>query len=168
MPLFWVSLAFILGIRLGYFLEWQLAAWVVLAVVTLILTLLSPLRGRVYQGLPETLQKALDYVPVPVVALLLFCSLGAVRLLVAMPDLAAADFIATHTGTDLEVVVRGVLVEPPDERDTYTNLRVEAERIRYEGEASSLPVRGLLLARAQPGGARHAANPTGERGIFVP
>ncbi|MDX1436530.1 MAG: ComEC/Rec2 family competence protein, partial [Anaerolineales bacterium] len=54
------------------------------------------------------------------------------------------------TGTSLSVV--GLVVGPPDERDTYTNLRVRVERLRPGDEIIHTGPRGVLLARLPPGG----------------
>ena len=48
--------------------------------------------------------------------------------------------------------MQGVLVEPPDERDQYTNLKVRAEELHAVGELTFTPVGGLLLARVHHGG----------------
>ena len=45
-----------------------------------------------------------------------------------------------------------LLVQPPDVRDGYTNLRLEIQGIRALDDILLTPVSGLLLARVQPGG----------------
>jgi competence protein ComEC len=147
MPLLWLSLAFILGIVLGEYLDWRLQTWAILGVLGLLLLFLNLLLRRLSIQRYQALESAIPSSPALYAWLLIFLCLGAVRLLVALPDPAAPGFIATHNDTDMEVVVRGILDSPPDVRDTYTNLRVETERLRYDGESQSVPVNGLLLAR---------------------
>ncbi len=50
----------------------------------------------------------------------------------------------------MSVLVTGTLTDPPDVRDTYTNLRVDVTGVNTGDE--SLPVHGLILARIAPGG----------------
>ena len=46
-----------------------------------------------------------------------------------------------------EYQVEGILVEPPDVRESYTNLRVRVEQLRTVDDYPFTPVHGLLLAR---------------------
>jgi competence protein ComEC len=87
--------------------------------------------------------------PVPVLLACLF--LGAARYQAAQPRLAP-DFIAWYNDTRVEMAVVGLVAAPPDHRDTYTNLRVEVERVRPGGSLYHTAVRGLLLVRVPPGG----------------
>ena len=43
------------------------------------------------------------------------------------------------------------MVDPPDNRDTYTNLRIRIEQLRKADENQFTPVHGLILARVSPG-----------------
>jgi len=45
------------------------------------------------------------------------------------------------------MVVTGVVVDFPDERDTYTNLRIDTERLHPAEAVLGTPVHGLMLAR---------------------
>ncbi|MCJ7658034.1 MAG: ComEC/Rec2 family competence protein [Anaerolineales bacterium] len=152
MPLFWLSLAFIIGIGLGEYLDWRLYIWVTLGVIALFNLLLIWLIRHFYIQIYHVIRDSIPSLSVPYPLLFMFLCLGAVRLLAAQPDLAAPEFIAAHNDTDKVVTVRGVLDAPADVRDTSINLRVEAELIRYEGEPLSIPTEGLLLARVETGG----------------
>jgi hypothetical protein len=44
------------------------------------------------------------------------------------------------------VTIEGTIVGPPDERDTYINLRVNADRLTLP-DRSSLPIEGVVLVR---------------------
>ncbi len=47
-----------------------------------------------------------------------------------------------------QVLVTGTLVDPPDVRDTYTNLRVQAQMV--DTGLDRVKASGLLLARVGP------------------
>ncbi len=146
MPLFWLSLAFLAGIGLADGLKWPSTAWWILAGFALAAAILievfrAPL-GRRLRILPPF--------PYPLIPLIL--SLGALRYQAIQPRLEPG-FIAYYNNPDSQVVVEGWLVEPPDERDGYANLRVAAEQLVSPQVAE--PVHGLLLARVPPGGGWH-------------
>ncbi len=48
------------------------------------------------------------------------------------------------------MVVTGVVIDFPDKRDTYTNLRIETERLHPADSVKTTPVHGLMLARVAP------------------
>ena len=152
MPLFWLSLAFIIGIVLGEYLDWHLYIWVIMGVIALFFTILLWLLQHFSIQRYQVIRDSIPSLSVPYPLLFMFLCLGAVRLLAAQPDLADPEFIAAHNDTDKLVTVRGVLEAPADVRDTSINLRVEAESVRYEGEPISIPTAGLLLARVETGG----------------
>jgi len=132
MPLMWVSLAFIAGILLGEHLDWQMIAWGVIMVFAALWIGVFKLMPVVSTRIPKLYTIFWSFLPVPIPVLILFVCFGALRLLVSQPDLTALDFIAGHNDTGKQVVVRGVVIKPPDVRDTYTNLRVKSESIRYK------------------------------------
>ena len=82
--------------------------------------------------------------------LLLFISLGAIRYLASQPVINPA-FIAYYNDQPTEFILEGVLVEPPDNRDTYTNLRLLVKQVQFLDSNQVNPVQGLLLARISPG-----------------
>ena len=97
---------------------------------------------------------ALGYpaLPLPPVPLLLCCLfLGAARYQFAQPTITP-EHIAWYNGQSVKMVVEGRLVDPPDERDQFTYLRVKVDRIPPAGDFHFVPVSGLLLARVDPGG----------------
>jgi competence protein ComEC len=153
MPLFWLSLVFIAGIILAANLSLPASIWLVLSLFCLALLLLRPLVARLTGRQPDVLRPlALSAISPPLPVLLAVFFLGGFRFQLAQPDLSATDFIAFYNDDDLSHIVEGILVEPADERDNYTNLRLEAERIRPVGNLIFNPVGGLLLARVPPGG----------------
>ena len=78
-------------------------------------------------------------------ACLLSLTLGAGRLLVELPRFDETS-LATYNDVG-RVAVVGVVVQDPDERDTYTNLRLQAEHLTLP-DGSGLAVEGLALVRA--------------------
>ncbi len=141
MPLLWLSLAFIAGIPFAGRLTLPVIAWLLLAGAGLFLSiLLRVISTRVSLSISPRLL----FSPV----LLTFFFLGAARYQSTVPTFDAHT-IAWYNDREYEVLVTGTLVDPPDDRDTYTNLRVEATGINTGDQ--TLPVQGLILARVQPG-----------------
>ena len=86
--------------------------------------------------------------PLPILALTL--TLGATRYQASLPDLSDPNFIAHYNDTGQSMVVSGVVIDFPDERDTYTNLRIETERLHPTDAVLGTQVKGLMLARVTP------------------
>ena len=91
--------------------------------------------------------------------LVLAAILRALRYNLAQPHFDQTS-IATYNDQQKSVTVEGVVVGEPDARDTYTNLRIEADHLLIlrlrSGQVSNLPdsitrtVRGLVLVQAPP------------------
>ncbi|MEA3440177.1 MAG: ComEC/Rec2 family competence protein [Chloroflexota bacterium] len=160
MPLLWLSLAFLGGVLLGEYLKWSLIAWLILAAVSLLLFLLRPiirhLLKRVSWKPPQFLQNFHPFIskllspPVAYSLLLLFLTLGATRYQFSQPKIDH-NFIAWYNDLGVEYVVEGLLEEPPDVRDYYTNLRLRVEQIHPVGDTHANQINGTLLARVSPG-----------------
>ena len=145
MPLLWLSLAFIAGILLAGQLTLPVLVWLILADVTLFfLVLLHVLSARIHTSITPLLLLSS--------ALLVIFFLGAARFQSIIPHIDA-HYIAWYNDRDYELLATGTLTDPPDERDTYTNLRVNVTGINTGDE--TLPVQGLILARLPPGGDWH-------------
>jgi competence protein ComEC len=169
MPLFWLSLAFLAGICLAAGLRSSgasLPAWVWLALAGVILGLHWLLR-RIFPQAAINIQSSLatvslgiirkvssnftwPHLPLPFFVLLAVLALGAARYQYALPDLHDPSMIASYNDRQDDYVVIGVVTEPPDVRDTYTNLRVRAEQIRPAQGGDYTPVEGLLLVQVLP------------------
>jgi competence protein ComEC len=149
LPLLWVSLAFLGGLLLASRLDLPTLLWLGLALLALGLSVLArlllPRRGRPLLRL----EPAAWFLLLACLAGLFF---GATRYRAAQP-VRDAHFIAWYNDRDYEVLVTGTLLEPPDERDTYANLRLQVSSVDTGDE--SLPVTGLLLARIDPGSGLH-------------
>ena len=170
MPLLWLSLAFIIGILLGDWLDWPQVVWLGLAALGLAIEVLRQLFRRLFNGkyairntdlqgaappspssprrsrIPASL---ISPIPYPILLIALF--LGGARYQASLPEITPG-FIAWYNDQDIRYVVEGVLSSMPDERETYTNLRIEVDQIHPTGELLFTPVQGALLARVPPGG----------------
>src|SRR5512136_1911696 len=90
------------------------------------------------------------------VVLALAAILGAFRYNLAQPHFDQTS-LATYNDRHKSVIVEGIIVGEPDMRDTYTNLRVQADHLLIlrpsSGQVSNLPdgvtrtVRGLVLVQ---------------------
>jgi competence protein ComEC len=147
MPLLWVSLAFLCGILLEGLLEWPPASWIALAGVAILAFGLRYLFARIQFRFPQI---PFNPLPVPLPLLVLVVAAGAARYQLSQPRLSP-DLVTWYNDLPGEYVVEGVLVEPPDVRDQYINLRVEIDRLHLVGETLFTPTKGLLLAQVPPG-----------------
>jgi competence protein ComEC len=168
LPLMWLSLSFLAGILVANQIHlsrsfWLALAhivlpsqihlnrslWLFLAGIAILITLLlrifySHLRFKLF-NLPSS---TLFLVSLSTIVFFL----GAARYHFTIP-FVDAHYISWYNDRDYELLVTGTLTDPPDVRDTYTNLRMEVTSVNTGDE--SLPVHGLILARLAPGGEWH-------------
>ncbi len=78
--------------------------------------------------------------------MVVFFSAGAIRYQLAQPKIDPA-FIANYNDQAAPCIIQGVIVEPPDVRDSYTNLRLQTEKYQQINTDLPIQVHGLLLAR---------------------
>jgi len=143
LPLLWISLAFIAGIILASALSLPWWAWFSLAVLAIGLAILL----RRSSQLPfENLRAMLSRFPL-LPALLIAGFLGGTRYQLALPNITPFH-VAFFNDREYDVLVSGTLAEPPDYRDTYTNLRVRVENV--DTGDGDLPAKGYILARVLP------------------
>lgn len=129
-PLIWISSAFLAGIVLASTLANSPLIWFGLAFAGLFLALvLRRLR-------PQT---AFSILLLPG-----FLFLGAARYQMARP-VVTPHSLSSYNDLQQRVYVTGILVETPDVRDTYLNLRLRVEKIDL-GQGD-IPVSGDLLIR---------------------
>jgi len=156
MPLFWVSLAFLLGILLAAILPLPTAAWLGLAGLGITFPFLRHVIKRLKSRFPalDRLRQPvwLSRIPtlIPYSLLPLFLFLGAARYQAAQPILTPAA-LAWYNDQPRDVALEGVLVRAPDERDTYPSLRLRVDSLRPLDAEAPTGVDGLLLVRASPG-----------------
>jgi competence protein ComEC len=155
MPLFWLSLAFISGMLLASLFPLPTSIWVGLVG----LCLLAVLAGRVLsRRSPVSLHLSFPIPAIPsevaphLLALILAAAFfaGAGRWQSVQPVLEPGT-LAYYNDRENYVTVEGVLVKPPDVRDTYTNLVVEVDRLQIDDNQSFIPVQGRLQALLLPG-----------------
>lgn len=154
MPLFWLSLAFLAGIQMAEILALPTRTWLVLSGGAFLLWPAERLLVRRFPRLGDwdrRLPPELRIRRPPLAIVLLFLALGGVRWQSNQP-VVSASFIAWYNDIPFTLVVEGNLVAPPDERDTFTYLKVQVDRLRPGFDRLFQPVQGLLLARVQPGG----------------
>jgi competence protein ComEC len=145
LPLLWLSLAFIVGIVLANQLGWAPGVWLAFAGLALLWQMLRRLPLHLPRSLPSI-------GPLPYPVLLLALVLGAARYSLAQPRFDSGS-LAFYNDQKQTFILEGVLIQPPDERDTYTLLRVRAECLRPVGDLLFQPVSGVLQARVAAGGA---------------
>jgi competence protein ComEC len=155
MPLFWLSLAFISGMLLASLLPLSTYIWVGLAGLCLVALLAGHLFSRRSMGLrrwsfalPSLPAEFAPRLPVLILAAAIFA--GAGRWQSVQPVLEPGT-LAYYNDREGPVTVEGVLVKPPDVRDTYTNLVVEVDRLQIDDNQSFIPVQGRLQALILPG-----------------
>jgi competence protein ComEC len=137
LPLVWFSLAFLGGIVLASLVSQHIFVWIALAIVSVFLIVLSRVFAPRFPSLPFFFS--------PFTFMLLFALfLGAVRYQFSVPRFNAFH-IAFYNDRDYDLFITGTLVEPPDYRDNYTNLRIEVNAV--DTGDGNLLASGLLLAR---------------------
>lgn len=148
MSLIPASIAFLLGVITAAYVPLPAFYWLAASLITLILAIFTYLIALRKNSRPLNLS-ALH--PFSLWLLLTAFTLGAARYQSTRPLLSDPAFIAHYNDTGLNVTITGLLIQPPDNRHTYTNLRLQADAIRLENNLDAIPVSGLLLARLDPG-----------------
>ncbi|HNC09404.1 MAG TPA: ComEC/Rec2 family competence protein, partial [Anaerolineales bacterium] len=140
MPLLWISLSFLAGIVLAASIFLPTWAWALAALVFLLLSILV----RVFRLFTRFsfLSSRLYLLILPVVFFL-----GSSYYQFRQPKIDAFH-IAFYNDRNYELLITGYLVEPPDYRDTYTNLTLNVEAV--DTGDGDLPVSGQLLVRVSP------------------
>ncbi|MFN2159263.1 MAG: ComEC/Rec2 family competence protein [Anaerolineales bacterium] len=153
MPLFWLSLAFMGGIILGELLEWLGLIWYLLLGLAVFLAACGFLVKRRWPGRFERISK-IPHLSVPYSILLASVCLGGIRYQSIQPVINP-DHIAWYRDAREAYTVQGIIVEPSQEFDRFTYLKVRVQELHPVGERLFTPVSGLLLARVPPGGDWH-------------
>src|SRR5215212_2180001 len=146
-PLMWFSLAFLGGIVLASLVSLSLWVWIGLTVAVIFLLVLAQ------TVLPRV---TTSFTPSPFLFILLTALfLGALRYQVSIPQFNAFH-IAFYNDREYDLLITGTLVEPPDYRDNYTNLRLKVTHV--DTGDRELPANGLLLARVSSNQIFHYGN----------
>jgi competence protein ComEC len=134
----WFALAFLGGIILASLVSLSVLVWGTLAGIALVLAILLRVLALRF---PLSLFHFSPFVFILLFALFL----GAARYQLSVPDFDA-NHIAFYNDREYDLLITGTIVEPPDYRDNYTNLRVGVEKV--DTGDRDLPVDGLILVRA--------------------
>ena len=141
----WFSLAFLGGIVLASLVSISIWIWIALILFAILLLILSQLLFPRFLSPSPFSPFAFLLQPFSFV-LLTALFLGAARYQVSIPNFDA-HHIAFFNDRDYDLLITGTIVEPPDYRDAYTNLRVEVQKVDTgEGDLEEA-VNGLLLVR---------------------
>ena len=156
MPLLWLSIAFLCGIPLASYTGWPAWVWLIAAIAFLLLLLLRStlLRNNVFVVRLTSITDFL-HAPLPLLGLCFALSVGALRYQISQPDYNDPNFISHYNDQASQVVVEGVLDEPADQRDRYTNLRLEVRQLKTTSQSQFSPVSGIVLARVSGYGSWH-------------
>jgi len=134
-PLMWISLVFLAGIVLGSLVSLSIWVWLGLALAFVVLAILARLFHL----------SSLTFILRPFTFILLIAlALGAARYQKSVPSFDAFH-IAFYNDREYDLLITGTLVEPPDYRDAYTNLRLKVTAV--DTGDSELSVHGLILVR---------------------
>lgn len=141
MPLLWVSLFFLAGIVLAAACSLPTWAWALLALFCL---LFSFFLYRAFANKPLKVfhfQLSTFHTLLPI-----FLFLGSSYFQFRQPHIDAFH-IAFYNDRNYDLLITGSLAEPPDYRDTYTNLKIKTEAI--DSGDGDLSVSGLMLVRVE-------------------
>lgn len=140
MPLLWISLAFLTGIVLAASLSLPTWAWALIALAFFLLSL--------FLRRSQLITRYSFLVTYPFITLLpIFLFLGSAYYQIRQPDIDAFH-IAFYNDREYELLITGYLVEPPDYRDSYTNLTLNVQAV--DTGDGDLRVSGQILVRVSP------------------
>jgi competence protein ComEC len=145
MPLVWISLSFILGIVAASLFTLSAKLWLGMGLALLFIAILLTLFARLPRFSGNLFFESLSKINFIYLILPAFLFIGAWRYQIAQPDLKDPFHIAFYNDREYDILVTGTLAEPPDYRDTYTNLKINVEAV--DSGSGDLPAYGLILAR---------------------
>jgi competence protein ComEC len=155
MPLFWLSLVFLSGMPLASLFPFPTYIWAGLVGFCLFALLVGRFLSRRLPGsfrwsfaLPSLPAEFAPRLPVLILAAAIFAGAGRWQ---SVQPVLGPESLAYYNDRGAFVTVEGLLVKPPDVRDTYTNLVVEVDRLQVDGSQTFIPVKGRLQARILPG-----------------
>lgn len=136
MPLLWISLSFLAGIILASLLSLPTWAWILLSTFFFLLFLSRN------SFLTSRFSFLSSYPFILILPVFLF--LGSAYYQFRQPDIDAFH-IAFYNDRNYELLITGSLSEPPDYRDSYTNLKLKVEAV--DTGSGDMPVSGEILVR---------------------
>ncbi len=162
LPLLWISLSFLAGLALGDGTNLPVILWLLFAVLAGLLWVGSLWGERRFRWLgylarapqgwfstsSQEIKVLLPALSLPLLGVVL--CLGAGRMQAVKPILTPTS-LAWYNDWDTSFLIEGVVITYADERDQYTQLRLQVERIHPLGSYTFIPVEGKLLARVPAG-----------------
>lgn len=141
-PLIWLSLAFLGGVFFSSIMPFALHYWLLLALVIFTAGAAWWIIARSRGWRPFGLTLGAQTI---VIACGVLFAVGAARYEAVQPVIDPFE-VAWYNDREYEILVTGIVDEPPDYRDQYTNLRIRVESVDT-GLKNPLPVTGYVLAR---------------------
>ncbi len=143
-PLVWISLTFLGGIILASVVTLPIWVWIGLAIFFIVLAIFVRIISTRLHNSSFILHPS-SFLLHPFPFILIFSLfLGSARYQFSVPNFDAFH-IAFYNDRNYDLLITGYLVEPPDYRDSYTNLRIKVTDV--DTGDGNLEVNGLLLAR---------------------
>lgn len=162
-PLTWISLAFLGGIILARNITLTATLWLQIGSASLVLAILTFLYYRFRAKKPPA---SLPILPLYSFFLPFFLFFGASYFQFRQPDSADPFLVLNFTDREYESLVTGVVSDPPDYRDTYTNLQLDLREISQRDRRSTLPVHGTILVRVDAGESYQYGDQLRVRGVL--
>jgi competence protein ComEC len=141
MPLLWISLSFLFGIFISKQFNLSTSFWLIFGLVVLAFAFLAYQIAKWRNISLPNFQYTLT------LAILIAFILGAWRYQAVQPNIDAFH-IAFYNDRNYDLLITGSLAEPPDYRDSYTNLRIRVEAV--DSGSGDLDADGLMLVRVPP------------------
>ena len=136
MPLLWVSLSFLAGIVLASIFSPPIWVWILLSAFCLLLFIFLRSSSSRFP-LAFNLHPLSFLLPV-------FLFLGSAYYQFRQPNIDAFH-IAFYNDRNYDLLITGSLAEPPDYRDSYTNLKLKVEAV--DTGSGDMPASGEILVR---------------------
>jgi competence protein ComEC len=127
-PLAWFTIGWLSGVLLGPYIKYPVWVWITFAFIAAFATYVNRKDKRLRIGL----------------IMVVMFGLGGARYEWAQP-VVDEHFIAYYNDKG-EATFEGVVIDEPDMRDTFTQLRVEVDVLRLE-DGPALPVHGTIQVR---------------------
>ena len=141
MPLVWISISFIVGIIAASLFALSANLWLGMGLAILFIFILF----RLPRFSENPISKFFTQSVHPFVFILpIFFFFGAWWFQFRQPNIDAFH-VAFYNDRSYDILVTGTLTEPPDYRDTYTNLQLKVEAV--DSGSGDMPAKGLVLVR---------------------
>ena len=141
MPLMWISISFIAGIIFASLFAVSAYVWLGIGLAILFVFVLFRLTRLSDNPISKFFARSVHPLSFILIISFLF---GAWWYQFRQPNIDPFH-VAFYNDRDYEMLVTGTLAEPPDYRDTYTNLQLKVEAV--DSGSGNMPAKGLLLAR---------------------